>query len=83
MRQSEAARSDNSGTPAEPLALEAEIHTNIINCHSKGMLLPAFQFYRILVPAYRQKPRPLTYAGTVESKIRGSGRTPASDADFA
>ncbi len=47
------------------------------------MLLPALQFYRILVSAYRQKLRPPTYAGTIERKIRGWDRTPASDAEVA
>jgi hypothetical protein len=36
-----------------------------------------------MVSAYRQKLRPPTYAGTIERKLRGWDRTPASDADVA
>ncbi|KAF7503382.1 hypothetical protein GJ744_003904 [Endocarpon pusillum] len=75
------ANSDSSSTSAEPMSSETEIQTSIINDYPQDMLLPAFQFYRIMVSAYRQKLRPPTYAGTIERKIRGWDRTPASDAD--
>jgi F-box domain len=59
------------------------IQSNILNRYPEELLLPAFQFYRIMVSAYRQKLRPPTYAGTIERKLRGWDRTPASDADVA
>ena len=70
-------------SPADSGSVDIEIQTRIINGYPEDMLLPAFQFYRIMVSAYRQKLRPPTYAGTIERKIRGWDRTPASDADVA
>jgi F-box domain len=62
---------------------ETEMQTEIINRYPEDMLLPSLQFYRIMVSAYRQRLRPPTYAGTIERKLRGWDRTPATDADVA
>lgn len=66
-----------------PSSVDVEFQTRTINGYPEDLLLPAFQFYRIMVSAYRQKLRPPTYAGTIERKIRGWDRTPATDADVA
>ena len=68
---------------SDPESVGIEIQTRIVNGYPDDILLPAFQFYRIMVSTYRQKPRPPTYAGTIERKIRGWDRTPASDAEVA
>ncbi len=83
IRHSEEACSDSQGTTTEPPSFENEMQTEIISCYPEDTQLPAFQFYRIMVSAYRQKLRPPTYAGTIERKLRGWDRTPASDADVA
>jgi F-box domain len=83
VRDSQQACGDSGDTSAIPLSLETEMQREIINGYPEDVLLPAFQFYRIMVSAYRQKLRPPTYAGTLERKLRGWDRTPASDADVA
>jgi F-box domain len=77
----EEASSSTKSSLSDLGSADVEIQTRIINGYPEDTLLPAFQFYRIMVSAYRQKLRPPTYAGTIERKIRGWDRTPASDAD--
>jgi hypothetical protein len=83
VQNSERACSNSHGTLRPSESFENEMQREIINGYPEGTLLPAFQFYRIMVSAYRQKLRPPTYAGTIERKLRGWDRTPASDADVA
>jgi len=83
VRDSQRACSSSGATSAVSESLENEMQREIINGYPEDILLPAFQFYRIMVSAYRQKLRPPTYAGTLERKLRGWDRTPASDADVA
>ena len=84
MRDSERTCSKSPGTcMVEPGPFRTEMQKLIIDGYPEDMLLPAFQFYRVMVSAYRQKLRPPTYAGTIERKLRGWDRTPASDADVA
>lgn len=83
MRHSERAHVESQDTSAKHRSFQNELQTGIINSYPQDVLLPAFQFYRIMVSAYRQKLRPPTYAGTIERKLRGWDRTPASDADVA
>jgi hypothetical protein len=83
VRGSQVACSSSRATSAVSVSFENEIQREIINGYPEEIILPAFQFYRIMVSAYRQKLRPPTYAGTLERKLRGWDRTPASDADVA
>jgi hypothetical protein len=53
----------------------------IIDTYPADALLPTYQFFKIMVSAFRQKLRPPTYAGTLERRLRGWHRSPATDAD--
>jgi F-box domain len=75
--------SDGQHSSAELRPFDDKIQAALIKCYSEDVLLPAFQFYRIMVSAYRQKLRPPAYAGTIERKLRGWDRTPPSDLDVA
>lgn len=81
LRRSETASSNGQGSSTEARSIENEMQAGIIKSYPGDILLPAFQLYRVLVSAYRQKLRPPTYAGTIERKLRGWDRTPATDAD--
>jgi F-box domain len=83
-RHSEGSFNHTQGTSEETGSfIFNEMQMKIINWYPEDMVLPAFQFFRVLVSAFRQKLRPPTYAGTIERKLRGWDRTPATDADVA
>jgi hypothetical protein len=46
-------------------------------------LLPTYQFFKIMLSAFRQKLQPPTYAGSIERRLRGWNRGAASDEDMA
>ena len=55
---------------------------DIIMNYPRERLLPAYQFYKILISAFRQKLRPPTYAGILERKLRGWDRQPPTERDM-
>ena len=53
----------------------------IIAQYPEEDLLPTYQFFKIMVSAFRQKLRPPTYAGSIERRLRGWNRDAATDQD--
>ena len=57
------------------------LQCRIIAQYPEADLLPTYQFFKIMVSAFRQKLRPPSYAGSIERRLRGWNRDAASDAD--
>lgn len=85
IRYSEANDSIIEGSSVNRVSIveSGDIQEDVLKCYSEDVLLPAFQLYRVLVSAFRQKLRPPTYAGAIERKLWGWDRKPATDADVA
>jgi hypothetical protein len=60
----------------------SHLQCSIIALYPTGDLLPTYQFFKILLGAFRQKLHPPTYAGTIERRLRGWTRDAASDEDM-
>jgi hypothetical protein len=76
--------------PSSPTAAEeigicqscSHLQCSIIALYPIGDLLPTYQFFKILLSAFRQKLHPPTYAGSIERRLRRWTRNAASDEDM-
>jgi hypothetical protein len=57
----------------------SHLQCSIIAQYPIDDLLPTYQFFKIMLSAFRQKLRPPTYAGSIERRLRGWNRGAASD----
>jgi hypothetical protein len=60
----------------------SHLQCSIIALYPVGHLLPTYQFFKILLGAFRHKLHPPTYAGSIERRLRGWTRDAASDEDM-
>jgi hypothetical protein len=82
--------SSSPPNPSFPAAAEeigicqscSHLQCSIIALYPIGDLLPTYQFFKILLSAFRQKLHPPTYAGSIERRLRGWTRDATSDEDM-
>jgi hypothetical protein len=74
----------SSTTPADIGICQSCSHLqcSIIAQYPIDDLLPTYQFFKIMLSAFRQKLQPPTYAGSIERSLRGWNRGAASDGDM-
>ena len=66
-----------------PHATESLSPSSIASYYPANVIVPTYQFHRLMMAALRQRLRPPSYAGTLERVVRGWHREPATNEELA